>query len=586
MGVEVYSVSTDTHFVHKAWHDASRHHQEDQVPDARRSDRRTSAARSASTSRRRASPTAARFVVNPEGKIKLAEIHDNGIGRNAEELVRKVQAAQFVASHAGEVCPAKWTPGRRDAQARPRPRRQDLSRRPLAFSTRPARPGRASGPSLRPTRRRNAPCSTTPSSPSCKDLFAELAVRAHARPAAEPDHPKQAELRELLERRRLGEPAASASSSRARSPTRVQFELLKDGAPTGMRFRGIPGGHEFTSLVLAILNADGKGKLPDEAVRRRVQALRGPIELRTYVSLSCTNCPDVVQALNQMALLHGDFRHEMVDGGLAEAEVARLGHPGRARRCSPATKLAARRQEHASRELLDVAREPLRPREAPAARRSAAARAARLRRGRGRRRTRRALGRHLQRAQGAARPRSSRRSSAARCGRPSASRTSSRCRTPRGCGSPPTSRSTCAATRSTCSRTARSRRSRPGELKELLLKGGEVLRAQSLILATGAKWRELGVPGEKEYIGRGVAFCPHCDGPFYKGKRVAVVGGGNSGVEAAIDLAGICAHVTLVEFLDKLKADEVLVRKLQVAAQRRRSSPTRAPPRSSAAPAG
>src|ERR1019366_3778739 len=102
-----------------------------------------------------------------------------------------------------------------------------------------------------------------------------------------------------------------------------------------------------------------------------------------------------------------------------------------------------------------------------------------------------------------------------------------------------------------------------GKQKELLLQGGEVLQTGAVILATGAKWRELGIPGEKDYLNRGVAFCPHCDGPFYKGKRVAVVGGGNSGVEAAIDLAGICAHVTLVEFSDQLKADDVLVRNLR-----------------------
>lgn len=105
----------------------------------------------------------------------------------------------------------------------------------------------------------------------------------------------------------------------------VRFELLKDGMPTGIEFRGIPGGHELTSLVLSILNADGKGKLPDEAVQRRVRALRGPIALRTYVSLSCTNCPDVVQALNQMALIHGQLRHEMVDGALAAREIESLG---------------------------------------------------------------------------------------------------------------------------------------------------------------------------------------------------------------------------------------------------------------------
>jgi alkyl hydroperoxide reductase subunit F len=101
-----------------------------------------------------------------------------------------------------------------------------------------------------------------------------------------------------------------------------------------------------------------------------------------------------------------------------------------------------------------------------------------------------------------------------------------------------------------------------GDRKQLVLEGGERIVADTLIVATGAKWRELGVPGEREYIGRGVAFCPHCDGPFYAGKRVAVVGGGNSGVEAAIDLSGIAAHVTLVEYADALKADAVLVSKL------------------------
>jgi alkyl hydroperoxide reductase subunit F len=101
-----------------------------------------------------------------------------------------------------------------------------------------------------------------------------------------------------------------------------------------------------------------------------------------------------------------------------------------------------------------------------------------------------------------------------------------------------------------------------GPDKELWIAGGERIKAPTLIVATGAKWRELGVPGEKEYLGRGVAFCPHCDGPFFKGRPVAVVGGGNSGVEAAIDLSGICSHVTLIEFADSLKADAVLIKNL------------------------
>jgi len=102
-----------------------------------------------------------------------------------------------------------------------------------------------------------------------------------------------------------------------------------------------------------------------------------------------------------------------------------------------------------------------------------------------------------------------------------------------------------------------------GEQKTLHLKGGEVLAAPAVIVATGARWRELGIPGEKEHLGRGVAFCPHCDGPFYRDKRVAVIGGGNSGVEAAIDLAVICAEVTLFDYLDDLKADAVLAKHLR-----------------------
>ena len=103
----------------------------------------------------------------------------------------------------------------------------------------------------------------------------------------------------------------------------------------------------------------------------------------------------------------------------------------------------------------------------------------------------------------------------------------------------------------------------PGGLHEVQLAGGAVLKSRSVVLATGARWREINVPGEREYRNRGVAYCPHCDGPLFKGKRVAVIGGGNSGVEAAIDLAGLVAHVTLVEFAPELRADAVLQSKLR-----------------------
>ncbi|HEY3446179.1 MAG TPA: alkyl hydroperoxide reductase subunit F [Myxococcales bacterium] len=369
----------------------------------------------------------------------------------------------------------------------------------------------------------------------------------------------QQELKEMLEGLASASPRIKVVEQ-GKPFDSIQFELLKNGAATGVRFRGVPGGHEFTSLVLAVLNADGKGKLPDEAVRRRVKALRGPIELRTYVSLSCTNCPDVVQALNQMALLHGDFRHEMVDGGLAEAEVSRLGI-----QAVPAV-FAGDKLLHVGKssfdELLDV------------------------------------LEGHFghqqgEQPQGGAAPEPKDYDVVVVGGGPAgvsaaiysarkglktalvAQKIGGQVRETVGIENlisvPYTEGLKLAADLDKHVRTyavdvledRRVEEIRPGEKKEIVIKGGEVLRAPTLILATGARWRELGVPGEKEHIGRGVAFCPHCDGPFYKGKRVAVVGGGNSGVEAAIDLAGITSHVTLFEFLDVLKADEVLVRKLK-----------------------
>ena len=137
-------------------------------------------------------------------------------------------------------------------------------------------------------------------------------------------HEHQGELLELLNGVASASPRIRVEEAGAEVPA-VQFDILRNGAPTGIRFRGVPGGHEFTTLVLALLNADGLGKQPDPALQSRVKALQGPVGLRTYVSLSCTNCPDVVQALNLMALLHEGITNEMVDGGLHEAEIAEFG---------------------------------------------------------------------------------------------------------------------------------------------------------------------------------------------------------------------------------------------------------------------
>lgn len=155
-----------------------------------------------------------------------------------------------------------------------------------------------------------------------RDLSAHLTLVL-----ADSSHERQGELLELAGEVASASPKIELRVEGPRVPE-LSLTLHKDGQPTGVRFRGVPGGHELTSLVLALLHADGRGKLPDAAVRERVAALRGPASLRTYVSLSCQNCPDVVQALNLMALLHPELSHEMIDGELHPAEVDALGLRG------------------------------------------------------------------------------------------------------------------------------------------------------------------------------------------------------------------------------------------------------------------
>jgi NADH-dependent peroxiredoxin subunit F len=369
------------------------------------------------------------------------------------------------------------------------------------------------------------------------------------------EHAKQSELRELLadvascgDRLRLVDVPEKVDG--------VQFDLLRDDKPTGIRFRGVPGGHEFTSLIIAILNSDGKGKLPDEGIQRRVRALKGPVRLRTYVSLTCTNCPDVVQALNQMALIHADLQHTMIDGELAEADIAALGiqgvpavvngnaivHVGRA----SFAELLETLEAELGRDAVEVSAQPPQTYDVVVLGGGPAGSSAAIysaRKGLKTALVAQRLGGQVQETLGIENLISVPYTE----GRRLAADLEKHLR---------------AYAIDLLDHRKVEQIVEQGEQKEIRLQGGEILRTSALIVATGAKWRELGIPGEKDYLGRGVAFCPHCDGPFYKGKRVAVIGGGNSGVEAAIDLAGICAHVTLVEFSERLKADDVLVRNL------------------------
>lgn len=333
-----------------------------------------------------------------------------------------------------------------------------------------------------------------------------------------------------------------------------KFFIQKNGQPLGISFTGIPGGHEFTSLVLAILNADGKGKLPEGGVAQRIKNIKGPVRIQTYVSLTCENCPDVVQALNQMAVLHGDFQHEMIDGAYREADIQRLGiqgvpsvvvnekmiHSGKVSFLDLLEKLENQfgKNESGAEEKTDLGTFDVVIIGGGPAGVSAAIYSAR--KGLSTAVIAERMGGQVQDTKGIE-------------NLISVVYTEG----------PQLAAEMHKHMMSYPVKTFEQRRVKSMSAdKTIFLEGGEFLKGKSIIIATGAKWRELNVPGEKEYIGRGVAYCPHCDGPFYKGKSVAVIGGGNSGVEAAIDLAGIVKDVVVLEFNDQLRADQVLIDKL------------------------
>jgi alkyl hydroperoxide reductase subunit F len=335
----------------------------------------------------------------------------------------------------------------------------------------------------------------------------------------------------------------------------LEFSLLKNGKDTGIKFRGIPNGHEFTSLLLAILNSDGKGKnIPDENTCKRVKVLKGKIHLTTYVSLTCTNCPDVVQALNLMALLNDNLSHEMVDGALYPDEVdalkiqavpsvfadGQLLHVGKADFGELLNKLEAHYGTDAAKVETSLKNYDVIVIGGGPAGSSAAIYSAR--KGLNVAILAEKIGGQVKETVGI----------------------ENLISVPQTTGDELAANLKAHIQMYSIDLLEYRRVEKieiAGKEKIVSVAGGETFITPAVIITTGASWRKLNVPGESEYIGRGVAFCPHCDGPFYKGKHVAVVGGGNSGIEAAIDLAGICSKVTVFEFLDELKADRVLQKK-------------------------
>lgn len=371
---------------------------------------------------------------------------------------------------------------------------------------------------------------------------------------------ERAQLIEFLTDFATTSPRISVEQHAAEGDT-LEFTLLRNGEATGVTFRGIPNGHEFTSLLLAILNADGKGKnLPDEGIARRIRALGGDIRLQTYVSLTCTNCPDVVQTLNIFALLNPKISHEMVDGALFQSEVDAKGvqavpavfadgkmlHVGRGSLGELLEKLEAQypsvpQTDNASNEPVSRSFDVVVLGGGPA---GASAAIYSARKGLRVAILAERIGGQVKETVGI----------------------ENMISIPYTTGSELADNLRTHLTHYPIE-LFENRRVETTELmdaeKRVIVTGGEVFTAPAVIIATGAGWRRLNVEGEAEYIGRGVAFCPHCDGPFYAGKSVAVVGGGNSGIEAAIDLAGICKRVTVIEFMDELKADKVLQDKVR-----------------------
>jgi len=338
---------------------------------------------------------------------------------------------------------------------------------------------------------------------------------------------------------------------RAKLPRTPSFSINRINEDTGITFAGIPLGHEFTSLVLAILQVSGREPKIDSKVRDLVKQIQGKYHFETYISLSCNNCPEVVQALNIMSVLNPNITHTMIDGAAYRDEVeskdimavptiylnGEFFGSGRMTLHEILGKLdlTTDKSEYENKEPLDILVIGAGPAGA-----SAAIYAARkgVRTGmiadRFGGQVRDTLGienfigvKYIEGLQLAQSLEEHIKDYNVEILYPQ-----------------------------------RVRHIEKKDLIEVELENGATIKSKTVIIATGARWRNVGVPGEEKFKNKGVAYCPHCDGPLFKGKSVAVIGGGNSGIEAAIDLAGIAKHVTVLEFMPELKADLVLQKRL------------------------
>lgn len=330
-------------------------------------------------------------------------------------------------------------------------------------------------------------------------------------------------------------------------PRTPGFQICKKGESRGIIFAGIPLGHEFTSFVLALLQVSGRPSKLEEKLQEQIKNLKGEYKFETFISLTCHNCPEVVQALNTMSILNEGITHTMIDGGVFKTEVddknimavpavylnGEFFAAGRMTAEDILSKLdssipAVEFEEKEPFDVLIVGGGP--------AGASAAVYAARkgIRTGI----IAEKFGGQVLDTLGIENLIGTKYTEG-----------------------PKLAQSLEEHVKEYAVDIMKSRRAKSLVKKDFIeieLENGAVVKSKTVILSTGARWRNVGVPGEAEFRTKGVAYCPHCDGPLFKGKKVAVIGGGNSGIEAAIDLAGIVEHVTVLEFMPELKADAVL----------------------------
>ena len=386
------------------------------------------------------------------------------------------------------------------------------------------------------------------------DLFSALKNQYTFQIKVASSHPNKEELVSLLS------DVASCTDKvnvEIQEETGLAFTILKNNKETNVIFKAVPNGHEFTTLLLAILNLDGIGKnLPDEILTQRIQSISQKVELKSFISLSCTNCPDVVQALNIMAFYNENISHEIIDGAINIEEAEKLNiqavpsvyangkqlHVGRSSLGELLSKIEqefgitykAQAQPNKNYDVIVAGGGP--------AGVSAAIYSAR------------------------------KGFSVAIVAEKIGGQVTETVSIENMISVPKTTGSELSGNLMKHlndypidileNRMIENLEVVDG-IKTLTTSLNENLSTPALIIATGASWKRLNIPGESDYIGSGVAFCTHCDGPFYKGKKVVVIGGGNSGLEAAIDLSSIASEVHVLEFMDELKADQVLQNKLK-----------------------